>query len=330
MTKENIKIEIKSPIHIGTGDKITKLDYIMEGRNVVVYSIDKLLSNLDEKTLDDVIIDLEKGRKIDKALVRKYLNKIEKYRVKSNVKELNPNKEIYEFIKIIDDKQYKPYIPASELKGAIRTAILYKILKDNWNKYKYIISDERNSAIILKNKDNVAKNLENKIFGDIKNDVMKFFLVEDAKPFDQSDLSIEEIRIVNSKRRFIEYAECLIKGSSYFDVKILKENPEFKKHRYREYLINWKECCFEYTKDLIIVEKDYWKNRNQEIFRFLENLEKQNTKENPLLRVGRFTGKLSHTILVLLEIKNLNVYKKVFPKTRRITGKNEVLGWIKI
>lgn len=328
MTNENIKIEIKSPIHIGTGNKITKLDYLMEGRNVVVYSIDKLLSNLDEKTLNEVIINLEKGRKINEALVRKYLNKIEKYRVKSNVKELNQNKEIHEFIKIINEKQYKPYIPASELKGAIRTAILYKILKDNWNELKNIIVYEKNKIIFLKG--NAIKTLENKVFGNIKADIMKFFLVKDIEPFLQSDLSIEEIKIINSRRNFSEYTECLVNGSSIFDVKILKENPEFKKHRYREYLINWKECCFEYTKDLIIVEKDYWKNRNQEIFKFLENLEKQNTKENPLLRLGRFTGKLSHTIVILLKTKNLNVDKKVFPKTRRITGENEVLGWIKI
>ncbi len=324
MNRENV--EIKSPIHIGTGNKITKLDYIVEGRNIVVFSVNKLLSNLDEKRLNTVILDLEKGKKIEESLIKTHLKEIEKYRIKLNVDRLNQYKDIHEFIKTIDKKQYKPYIPASEIKGAVRTAILYKILKDNWNNLKSNIYNERNNKILV----NSAKVLESKIFGSIKDDVMKFFLVEDTKPFSQSDLSIEEIKIINSKRNFTEYAECLSNGYSSFSIKIFEENPEFKNHQYRDYLINWKDCCYEYSKDLITVEKDYWKDKNQNIFRFLENLEKQNTKEHPLIRVGRFTGKLSHTIVVLLKVKNLNVDKRIFPKTRRITKDNKIMGWIKL
>lgn len=328
MIKESISMEIRSPIHIGTGNKITKLDYILEGRNIVVYSFEKLLSFLDEKTLNYIVFELERGRRIGEDLIRKYLNGTKKYSVRLNFHSFNQHKDIHEFVKTIKDKQYKPYIPASEIKGAIRTAVLYKILKDYWKDLKDIVCKEKNGKIFLKSK--AAKQLENKIFGDIKNDIMKFFIVDDSQPLLETNLTVEEIKIVNGRRNFTEYAECLNGGTSNFSISILEENPGLKKYRYYNYLINWKNCCYEYAKDIIEVEKDYWNNKNQTIYEYLKVLERQNSNENPLIRLGRFTGKLSHTIVVLLKIKNLNVDRKIFPKTRRITVNSEMLGWVKI
>jgi len=317
--EEKINLTIKSPVHIGSGEKITKLEYIPEGRNIVIYSLNKFLSKLDEKKLEEVITQIE-NNKIDKNLIRKHLNDIKRYSL--NVNDSNIN-EILEFIKTAD----KPYIPASEIKGAIRTAILYSIVKDNWQEFKDILI--KNNKFIDYDKNNkIAKELEEKAFGKISNDIMKFFMVEDTKPVETENLVVKKIEITNTKKKFSEYAECLKKDTNLeTKIKIFQERKEFKSFKYNKYITNWKQSCYEYAKDLIDIEKEFWKDKNQEILKFYQNLEKENTRENPLIRIGRFTGKLSHTIILLSKITG---NKSNFPKTRRLTKENEVLGWIKI
>jgi len=340
-----MRIIIKSPIHIGSGENLTKLDYLLEGKSLTVFSFDKLISLLNENELNRLTASIERNENLDLSLIRRHFGEIKKYTLSYDIDNLNLNKEIHQFIKT---SAYKPYIPGSEIKGAIRTAILYKILKDNWDSLVKDISYENKKNGITYLKNNAANYLENKVFGNIKDDIMKFFLVEDTQTIDPINLTVKEIKIFNSSRKFTEYAECLKENTLIKNIKIKidrvnpelenpinpeLENPIFKNHPYKDYLLNWKNCAYEYSKDLIAVERDYWKDKNQSIYNFLEKLGKENSSETPLLRIGRFTGKLSHTIIVLLKIKELNkelkVDRKVFPKTRRLTSDNKLLGWMK-
>ncbi|GAB6072078.1 type III-A CRISPR-associated RAMP protein Csm5 [Venenivibrio stagnispumantis] len=313
--EEKINLTIKSPVHIGSGEKITKLEYIPEGRNIVIYSLNKFLSKLDEKQLENIIAQIESNNEIDENLIRKYLNDIKRYSL--NVNDTNIN-EIHEFIKTAD----KPYIPGSEIKGAIRTAILYSIVKNNLQEFKdklKFVNEDKNNKI--------AREIEEKAFGKISNDIMKFFMVEDTKPIETQNLVAKKIEIINTRKKFSEYAECLKKDTKLeTKIKIFQNRREFQNFKYNKYIINWKQSCYEYAKDLIDVEKEYWKDKNQEILKFYQNLENENTEENPLIRIGRFTGKLSHTIVLLSKKTGYNIS---FPKTRRLTKENEVLGWIK-
>jgi len=321
--EETINLNIKSPVHIGSGEKITQLEYILEGKNIIIFSLNKFLSKLDENQLEEIIAQLESNIRLDQNLIKKYLKDIERYRL--YISDTNIN-EILKFIKTAD----KPYIPGSEIKGAIRTAILYNIVKDNWEQFKdKFIKD--NKPILVDKNNKISKELEEEVFGKISEDVMKFFMVEDTEPVDTQNLVIKKIEIINSRKISEDaecYAECLKKDANLeTKIKIFQERKEFKNFKYNKYIINWKQSCYEYAKDLIDVEKEYWKNKNQEILKFYQNLEKENTRENPLIRIGRFTGKLSHTIVLILKTKKI---KDVSPKTRRFTKEKEVLGWIKI
>jgi len=313
--EEKINLTIKSPVHIGSGEKITKLEYIPEGRNIIIYSLNKFLSKLDENQLENIIAKIESNNEIDESLIRKYLNDIKRYSL--NVNDTNIN-EIHEFIKTAD----KPYIPASEIKGAIRTAILYSIVKNNLQEFKdklKFVNEDKNNKI--------AREIEEKAFGKISNDIMKFFIVEDTKPVETQNLVAKKIEIINTRKKFSEYAECLKKDTKLeTKIKIFQNRRELQNFKYNKYIINWKKSCYEYAKDLIDAEKEYWKDKNQEILKFYQNLENENTEENPLIRIGRFTGKLSHTIVLLSKTTGYNIS---FPKTRRLTKENEVLGWIK-
>ncbi|RUM59012.1 MAG: type III-A CRISPR-associated RAMP protein Csm5, partial [Persephonella sp.] len=335
-------------IHIGTGNEINKFEYILDGRTLKIYSLDKLISLLNEKEIEDLIIDMEKGNRIDENLIRRHLNFIEKYSlpVSEEIKFLSKNKTIQEFIKFIDNGEYKPYIPASEIKGAVRTAILYKVLKDNWDNLKNTILKGKkiNGELKFELKEKSTKTLENTIFffkySNTYIDIMKVFNVCDAYPEGDINLILKELSIFNSKRLKgkTEYAECLPKDITFnSEIEINKGLlGKYKNYPYKNYVLDWKKCCYEYANDLIEMEKDYWKNKNSNIYDFLEELKVRNTEEEPLTRLGRYTGKLSHTILVVLREKikdldkNLLNYKEVFPKTRRITTRNELLGWVRL
>ncbi|GIX41993.1 MAG: type III-A CRISPR-associated RAMP protein Csm5 [Leptospiraceae bacterium] len=351
--KSNLAIKIKtlSPIHIGSGNKLTNIDFVIQNKTLTVISFDKLIFTLREnrKQIDELINYLERKKKeLPRELqnhIIKNLQNIKKYIIKFNDSilkkfEKNPNeieifenKEVLEFIKTSDSK---PYIPGSEIKGAIRTAILYKILKDKWEQYKNDIcyieeekDNKTNQIISIKNDKKLANKLEQNIFGEYSNDIMKYFLVSDSSYV--NDIYIYEIHISNAKRTITEYAECINENENLEF--LLKINKNLN-HKYKDYITNWKNCCYEFTKDLISVEKEYWKNNNRTIFEFLNHLEKKNTNETPILRLGRFTGKLSHTIIILLKIKELEsngkikLKKNIFPKTRRYTSDNKLLGWI--
>lgn len=326
-----MKVKIKSPIHIGNGDKLTKFDYLVEGKSLTVLNFDKLVSLVykDEKSINLLLNSVEKGEGLNFFLVKKYIDKIKKYTIIADFEKFNINKEIHTFIKT---SGYKPYIPGSEIKGAVRTAILYNILKDNWENFKDILWYSDNSGIVrIKNS---AYKIEEATLKK-ENDLMKFFLVEDTSTIEPENLTVKEIKIFNSKRNFTEYAECLKEGVEIDNLNIIIKNSN---HKYRDYLFNWKNCLYEYAKDLIVVEKNYWKNRNHNaydfVYDFLKTLEENNSPQSPLLRIGRFTGKLSHTITVLLKIKELKgelrVDRSIFPKTRRLTTHGKILGWLKI
>jgi len=340
--KKEIRLKTLSPIHIGTGNEINKFEYILDGRILKIYSLDKLISLLKENQIEDFVSRIENNFELDENLIRRHLSSIQKYQLEKppEIRYLNKNKAIKEFIKFIDSRGYKPYIPSSEIKGAIRTAILYKILKDEWDYYKNTVLIQENTYRL---NEKSAKLLENKVFfikyGNVSIDIMKIFSIEDAYIEDNlTPLVLKEIFVFNSRRLRgkTDYAECLNKNISFKSkIEIDKSLLDiYKNYRYKKYIINWKNCCYEYAKDLISVEKEYWFSRNRNIYEFLEKLEEKNTQGEPLIRVGRYTGKLSHTILILLKIKNsngnINNYRNIFPKTRRITTNNEVLGWIKL
>jgi len=329
--EEKINLNIKSPVHIGSGQKITKFEYILEGTTIIVYSLNKLLSKLDENQLENVIVQIESNSRPDKNLIKKYLNDVERYRLNISDTNINDINEIHQFIKTVD----KPYIPGSEIKGAIRTAILYNIVRDNWQEFKDIliknnkfVDDDKNNKI-PKELEWRAFELERRVFGKTSDDIMKFFMVEDTETTKAQNLIIKKIGIINSRKNFSEYAECLKKDTKLeTKIKIFQNRKEFQEFKYKQYIINWKQSCYEYAKDLIDAEKEYWKKyENQEVLKFYQNLEKENTRENPLIRIGRFTGKLSHTIILVSKITGSNAS---FPKTRRLTKENEVLGWIKL
>lgn len=326
MSKEILSLRILSPVHVGDGDRLTKLDFLVEGNTVKVYSFDRLVLSLNEEEIEKLIVKIEHSKNMEnfedikKDFIIPNLKNVLMYSLPLKGK---VPKEIYKHIKTFKNNELLPYIPASEIKGAIRTAIIYKYLKDNLNDSKIKDKVIKEGRFILRK------------IGDVMDEkFLQNFYISDPEPVDIFSMEVVEIELFNAKKkRPSEFAECLKeKTEMTFKVNIKEKRQDRDGVKnYSSYIKNWKNCCYEFSRDLIEAEKRYWRNENSEISNLLSKLEKDNNPESPLLRVGRFTGKLSHTVIPLLE--KFGLYEKnknLFPKTRRKTSDNRLLGWTKI
>lgn len=134
------KIEIITPVHIGSGDKIESPCFYRENDDDTVakrYSFSDILSQLPPSVLTDPKFLRNLSRKqnnknaqyqnIDRYINYSKLNEL--YCVKDeNEYDLSESGyDIYEQIKDLD----KPYIPGSSIKGALINAWFYYLVKIN-------------------------------------------------------------------------------------------------------------------------------------------------------------------------------------------------------
>ncbi|EEP59792.1 type III-A CRISPR-associated RAMP protein Csm5, partial [Sulfurihydrogenibium yellowstonense] len=216
----NYRLKTLTPIHIGNGKKLSNnFDYFIKDTEINVVSFDRYISNLAESEdeiskLERYIETLEKGNSIF-DLIRKPTSEEIKYSVILNTQTPNPEVgEIVEHIKtVLNEKgEYGAYIPGSTIKGFIRLAILYKILKENAN---------------LVNCDEKIKNTEEKIFSAKLQkqtlEMMTYFKVADSEPISTKNLEVRNIIITNNK--ISEFAEVIKKDA---EIKISIEDKEFQ------------------------------------------------------------------------------------------------------
>lgn len=182
-----IRIETQSPLHIGSGNTLSPFtDYVyMEG---TVYYIDhNALENYfatnihGEKIMED-FIDIIRGQAKGSMQNRHNLGTFfEKHGLDiedfSRYK-IGSKEPIKEEVKAVVLSKGSPYIPGSSLKGAIRTALLYKHKKD--------------TDVNIKNMGRAYSGSD--VFGNINDDVMKHIHVSDSQPF--GDKSLEILRLV--------------------------------------------------------------------------------------------------------------------------------------
>ncbi len=168
-----MKLQIKtlSPIHIGNGEKYNGLSYVANREKVLFYDSTKIIENITSKYSNRFMQWVEQRTfEIEKLEQQKRNEKNEQKRKDINrlLREAQRKLSIKEFIenaiqgvdvrnKFNNNFSYsveaktqvynnvdidcflkqnnKPYIPGTEIKGAIRTAVAYKLLQknDQWN-----------------------------------------------------------------------------------------------------------------------------------------------------------------------------------------------------
>ena len=206
LKRYKIVVESLAPVFIGSGERISKKEYVFHKyhKKVLIPDLFKLYKGLEELNL---IKEYEKyllydGRdlfawfkanKLDKKDYQEWM----KYSLDSGdaVFEDRGKKEILLFIK---DAYGYPYIPGSSLKGALRTALLTENILKNKNSYNNSKIDivqakytgrrylGKEAATIEQQTFNTLKR-SNKWF-DAVNDCLAGVHISDSKPMSLSDL----------------------------------------------------------------------------------------------------------------------------------------------
>ena len=126
-----VNIKVKSPVHIGSGDKYGASEYI-KGKGKFNKKIVDTIKRIDVSQYFLSLNDDDKDKFVKNLSVKSFnlksidsnLNNFKKYTAINKCNELKYNKEIFESIKTLNQL----YIPGSSIKGAIKTAIFYHSL----------------------------------------------------------------------------------------------------------------------------------------------------------------------------------------------------------
>ncbi|MBA7521900.1 hypothetical protein ES705_14012 [subsurface metagenome] len=318
------KLEITglSPIYIGSGDKYSQLDYVSDGNKIHVIDFSKILDHIPLESIDDFTNEINANFKNNvwrgevKEFLKNYNVDWKDYVEKSYdlVGEIGKN-EINQFVKTSD----QIYIPGSSVKGAIRTSILYQILKNHPNK-RAQISDYISRSYRPRDRD-----LQRLLRSDGKTDLLRALIVSDSTLKDgHSFTKVVKSNVYHLRERELQspiFNEILSKDftSSGF----VKINDKLVDSGYliSDFFSLKKEAILEainlFSREIIEQELQQFKGRDDEnlteIVRFYNGLTDQieSMKDNEcILRLGQ--GSSFIAITMFLQFKdNFNWIKRL-------------------
>lgn len=245
-----VKITALAPIHIGSGQKIGKKEYIYMpwNHNVIVPEIEKMYADIrkkgQEKAFVSYMMDAEpRGPSLSQWLQRHGMKEADyerwkKYKMDAGeafVRQEARPKEIEAFIK---DAYGMPYVPGSSLKGMFRTALIsgellhhpekYEKIRRNiaqtstqWEKRTKYLSAETNR---LEQQILFLLERDEKKAGSAVNDILAGIHVGDSNPISVNNLTLcqkIDYTLGGKERPLPLLRECLIPGTEIcFDVSI--------------------------------------------------------------------------------------------------------------
>jgi CRISPR-associated protein Csm5 len=298
---DRYKLEILSPVHIGSGDKWQKdFDYFTDKTGSFLLDKERFFDSLsddqiNEATNSDNIVRFAEAHSIN-------LKQFSKERLSASRIDTN---EINEYIK---DSFETPYIPGSSIKGAIRTVLANHIIQIEELKLRYNQRAKKEWAFSDMNKT---------IFGaDHHKDFLRGLMVVDCffKPTDlavmlskvytldrQNQLMVKRTSRDNPKSQMMIYGQCLKeKASSDITLKIddnlfkkFSKKLEIKANRY-EALKDFANIANQYAAKKIESEAAFYQNTDLRFLKIFYQslLEKVNSlkEDSFVLNVGWGSG----------------------------------------
>ena len=323
-----IIIKPLTPVFVWSGETLfSDLDFIIDGNDILIIDLDKVIREIKN------VGKLDQYKELLRELLEKYKQTgrymellRELYGVRLEFKNaITGGKRIDQILNI------NPYIiPASEVKGLIRTAVINMLLRsDNkvFNKIMKNILDEMNKSNLKNIGQIVEKVVKVKLPTNTEYDALKTLLISD--PIVESTkfgLSEIEILSLNGQPLASIYAITFTEGKLIYDAKIIKPTNYGV---YKDYNIEPQDGKITWN-NIVKWLKDFSKviilNEKSKINKFLSNinkfpLDKQNLYKEELnkylklieciekmddcipLRIGMFTGYAVKTIEVREDVK---------------------------
>ncbi|OKY76861.1 MAG: type III-A CRISPR-associated RAMP protein Csm5 [Desulfobulbaceae bacterium DB1] len=416
------QLKILSPLHIGCGEEYNGLSYLADKGKLFYFEPDRIFAAIGQKeALRFATWIAEKSRELEVAEQR--IKREKEYNKKKHLKdekkkllrEFTLKKYLqnlrFNFTELLSRATYevtapsnfwadqtiipcikqaaRPYVPGSEIKGAIRTAVLYtrllndaslqefleaelkKFLADSQTDIKQVANQQRpdrrqktklNKAVARIEGSFQAKALRTK--NDAKFDLLKFLAVGDSELLDSVvSIKVASSKPVNVSRPFTINYEYLkpdlmlsLPGTGLEDeksrkVKLAKMAADGEA-RFKDTVENFLACCHAFASDLLQTEKEYFRLQGKTgVVAHLSEIEKQNTPDSPVLRIGKDEGFFSLTMGMAIKKLWPDLYKNalihattgksyddqhggLLPKTRKLVqwANNTELtaGWVKL
>ena len=335
-----LECQILSPLHVGTGEEIPVFEYFIQNGKFYKIDFNKTIAALSEKELEFFNSFNEKGDylKARNFLIEKFQdtsfrNKILEFEIEVdeevealyNVKKDDIKNQLLIKLNLRNRITNQIIIPGSSIKGAIRTAILNKIA--NLESSKFSGSANKIEGELLH-----ALNRSNKI--DATRDPFKYLKVEDVLLNSSSTRISRVVNYIKKEKGEIEpvnlqmiheVTKSQLSGNNIkFTLRMnlsskffipngrgIKITPEFLITSCKEY----------YHTRLKQIEGSFFKGSQFEdsINRIYEAVNFD--KGEFLLRVGRFSGKMS------LTLDKYRIGKQ--PRSRNLAAGEYPMGWIK-
>jgi CRISPR-associated protein Csm5 len=353
-----VRVKVLSPIHIGNGEKISRLEFLVEKGRLKVYKFDRIISAIERIANPQLKNNAYLWFKTSKNLSLEEFLRNFKLTLEPNYElEINGSLNSYqveEFIKTLEG----PYIPGSELKGSIRHLIACAWFMDKPDivieKVRQLLDSGR--AKDQREQNNVEGELERSVFypkgeKDAKFDVLKVLSIPDSQPLPYQSLRVEVPKLIGSNRTLypcealkegVEFEmEININKNAYRGLETQRKLPEIGKHFSDENTF-WNfltDCSRKFYSKLLDEEIEFFRNRQPNTEEHLKRLKNYLNTGGVLLRLGKHEGILSTTLLLIVKDKDKALFDKFFRttqnivreqtnKTRRVNSQGLTFGWI--
>lgn len=245
---KHYKIILKTiaPVFIGSGKQISKKEYVFDGKKIYVVDEKKLIDTILKRNLiDDFTQRISENSFdlkfwLDKNGMRDY-EQLTAYKL-SGIENVDNKRSLKDIQECVKNAYGKPYIPASSLKGALRTVILWNeiykasdLLGDIRRELNSKVNDKTlKSKYLKKELGAVSNELEKRFFVEkmveknveFDRKIMQGLIIGDSKPLSLDDIVLCEKIDINvngrlGKSRMPMLRECIRPGTEVeFDLTI--------------------------------------------------------------------------------------------------------------
>ena len=352
-----VRVKVLSPVHIGNGEKISRLEFLVEKGRLKVYKFDRIISTIERLANPQLRNNAYLWFKTSKNLSLEEFLRNFKINLEPNYElEINGSlnsSQVEEFIKILEG----PYIPGSELKGSIRHLIACAWFMDKPDlvieKVKQLLNSGR--AKDQREQNNVEGELERSVFypkgeRDAQFDVLKVLSIPDSQPLPYQSLRVEVPKLIGSNRTLypcealkegVEFEmEININKNAYRGLETQRKLPEIGKHfsdenAFWSFLV---DCSRKFYSKLLDEEISFFRNRQPNTEEHLKRLKNYLNTGGVLLRLGKHEGILSTTLLFIVKENRADLFDQFFRdiykvrgqtnKTRRVNSQGLTFGWL--
>jgi len=284
VTRTAYTLRFLSPVHVGTEERLGPHDFVVLHGRLYRVAADRLLRELEQAPqVRDRYLSADGLRQIQPWLQQgDRLGRLALYSCQVP-REARAREDLRPFLA---DSMGRPYVPGTEVKGAIRTAVLWHLIASHSdrNKLSDLVGQKRNrrGEVERASRQDAGQWLEQALLGeDPRSDAFRIVRVADSTPLPASALRVYPVLVAarqpsglglmdrprsgdrpssytdDLQRAVASFCECLSEGA----VRTSVELDRFllsKWDRDASFLQRWPQACNAFSRRVAEAERRWW------------------------------------------------------------------------